>query len=520
MNKRLRFALVILLLAVFGLAAWFEFRSQAPTFRGKRLSTWTSMLDNGYYVDWPDEEQARAAVLHLDTNAIPWLLREIESKERPMEGFQKWQYDHDVLITRFPVAHERRRAAVAAFRVLGHRASPAIPRILEMCASTNGDLRGWAFSAIGAIGDEAVLPTLIHWLSSTNSELQHGAVSALGGFRSAAAPTVPQLVSLLGSNSPSIRLYAIRLLGDIASNPELTVPALINEANLVNGANDPHGFVRRTIFPALAQFGSQAAAAIPVLRQATGDPNHGVRFDAAEALVRVQCEMRDGGIIRGPKDHKLIAMVFTGHEYAEGGTQILTELEKRHAKASFFLTGDFLSNTNHRSLIARMVEAKHYLGPHSDKHLLYCEWDAKRTTRVTREHLITDLEANRWKIEQINERESARYFIPPYEHYNREIVDWVNDRRFTLINFTPGTRSNADYTGEADKNFVSSQAIFDSIVKKEREDPHGLNGFILLLHLGSGPGRKDKFHHRFGELLDYLSGKGYQFVRVDQLLEP
>jgi hypothetical protein len=51
----------------------------------------------------------------------------------------------------------------------------------------------------------------------------------------------------------------------------------------------------------------------------------------------------------------------------------------------------------------------------------------------------------------------------------------------TLINFTPGTRSNADYTGEADTNFVSSQAIFDSIVNKEREDPHGLNGFILLL---------------------------------------
>ena len=90
----------------------------------------------------------------------------------------------------------------------------------------------------------------------------------------------------------------------------------------------------------------------------------------------------------------------------------------------------------------------------------------------------------------------------------------------TLINFTPGTRANADYTGEADKNFVSSQAIFDSIVKREREDPHGLNGFILLLHLGSGPGRADKFHARFGELLDYLGGKGYQFVRVDELLEP
>jgi hypothetical protein len=45
-----------------------------------------------------------------------------------------------------------------------------------------------------------------------------------------------------------------------------------------------------------------------------------------------------------------------------------------------------------------------------------------------------------------------------------------------------------------------------------------LNGFLLLLHLGSGPGRADKFHARFGELLDYLTGKGYQMVRVDELL--
>ena len=47
-----------------------------------------------------------------------------------------------------------------------------------------------------------------------------------------------------------------------------------------------------------------------------------------------------------------------------------------------------------------------------------------------------------------------------------------------------------------------------------------MNGFILLLHVGSGPGRHDKFHDRFGELLDYLDSKGYQFVRVDELLNP
>ena len=115
-------------------------------------------------------------------------------------------------------------------------------------------------------------------------------------------------------------------------------------------------------------------------------------------------------------------------------------------------------------------------------------------------------------------RSSIRFFLPAYEQPNAQIAAWSRELGLTLINYTPGTRSNADYTGEADKNFVSSQKIYDSIINKEKKDPHGLNGFILLLHIGAGPGRTDKFSNRFGQLLDYLSGKGYQFVRVDELL--
>ena len=130
-----------------------------------------------------------------------------------------------------------------------------------------------------------------------------------------------------------------------------------------------------------------------------------------------------------------------------------------------------------------------------------------------------DLESNLKKIERFGvKRPQIRYFLPPYEHYNQEIVDWAKAMGLTVVNFTPGTRSNADYTGEADSNFVSSKVIFDSILRKEQQDPNGLNGFFLLVHIGSGPGRADKFPARFGELLDYLAGKGYGFVRVDELL--
>ena len=49
-----------------------------------------------------------------------------------------------------------------------------------------------------------------------------------------------------------------------------------------------------------------------------------------------------GGIIRGGLQQLKIALVFTGHEYAEGGEVILDALQRRSAKASFFFTGDGL----------------------------------------------------------------------------------------------------------------------------------------------------------------------------------
>jgi peptidoglycan/xylan/chitin deacetylase (PgdA/CDA1 family) len=230
-------------------------------------------------------------------------------------------------------------------------------------------------------------------------------------------------------------------------------------------------------------------------------------------------ETRDGGILRGPTDQKRIALEFTGHEFGEGGGIILDQLKRHHAHASFFLTGDFLRNPEFRSLVRRIIEEGHYIGPHSDKHLLYCSWEAEKKTLVSREEFRLDLEANLRELERFGvHRRSVRYWVPAFEWYNAEIARWSAASGLQLINYTPGTRSNADYTGEADQNFVSSDSILKSILEKEQSDPNGLRGFLLLLHIGAGPGRKDKMHDHLGTLLDMLAARGYRFVRVDELL--
>jgi len=113
----------------------------------------------------------------------------------------------------------------------------------------------------------------------------------------------------------------------------------------------------------------------------------------------------------------------------------------------------------------------------------------------------------------------ATYFLPPYEWYNDSIAGWANDLKLQLVNFTPGTRSNADYTTPDEKNYRSSDEIYTSIINYEHSKPAGLNGFLLLLHIGTDPKRTDKFYHRLPQLIKELKAKGYHFQTVEELLK-
>ena len=150
---------------------------------------------------------------------------------------------------------------------------------------------------------------------------------------------------------------------------------------------------------------------------------------------------------------------------------------------------------------------------------MYADWNDRAKTLITREQFENDLNKNYAAMQSLGiQRSDAKYFLPPYEWYNQTITNWTTTLGLKLINFTPGTRSNADYTTPDDKNYVSSDVILDSIKAYEGKDPAGLNGFILLMHIGAGPKRADKFYERLDPLITWLRSRNYQMVRVDDLL--
>lgn len=232
-------------------------------------------------------------------------------------------------------------------------------------------------------------------------------------------------------------------------------------------------------------------------------------------------QLVQGAFVRADTTQKKLAIIFSADEFGDGAAIITHALKEENVKASFFFTGRFYRNRAFAHAIRQLKADGHYLGAHSDQHPLYADWTKRDSTLITHRAFRRDLRHNYAAMKRFGITASAaRFFLPPYEWYNKEIVRWTAEEKLQLINFTPGTLSNADYTTPDMKNYRSSDTILQSVWDYERQRPSGLNGFMLLLHFGTDPKRTDKLYRRLPELLRFLKTKGYELVRVDQLHFP
>jgi len=140
---------------------------------------------------------------------------------------------------------------------------------------------------------------------------------------------------------------------------------------------------------------------------------------------------------------------------------------------------------------------------------------------VTKDQFRTDLQDNLQLMKQEGIRNRPiQYFIPPYEWWNDSIALWSKEEYCQVVNFTPGTRTNADYTyPQMDDRYVSTESILASLDQFEQSDSFGLNGTMILIHAGTDPRRTDKLYNQLPMLFTKWKKSGYKLVRVDELLK-
>lgn len=218
---------------------------------------------------------------------------------------------------------------------------------------------------------------------------------------------------------------------------------------------------------------------------------------------------QDGGIIRTDPSVKHIDFVFTAADKADGAERIISTLRKYNIKGGFFFTGEFFEM--YPDVVRRLVAEGHYVGSHSYGHLLYAPWGNRDSLLVTKQEFEEDIFKS-YKVLREFGITDAPYFIPPYEHYNATISSWARQLGLQVINYTPGTITNGDYTTPEMKRYFSSKEILSRIWEYERTDPNGLNGHIMLIHFGTDPARTDKFYDKLPGLIRELRRKGYSFT--------
>lgn len=216
-----------------------------------------------------------------------------------------------------------------------------------------------------------------------------------------------------------------------------------------------------------------------------------------------------GGTVRMDTTRKEVYLIFSGDEFGEGVETIEKTLRENSVKGAFFFTGGFAER--YPGKVRLLAEAGHYIGPHSGRHLLYAPWEKRDSLLVTKAEFTQDLALNyRLLADAGADIGKQKVFLPPYEWYNDSISVWSSELGIKLINFTPGVRTNADYTiPSIGEKYHSSEKLEELLFQYEKKK--GLNGALILIHAGTHPERTDKFYDRLGGIIEKLRQLGYSF---------
>jgi hypothetical protein len=165
---------------------WWLLGPSEPVYEGKKLSTWIDELQALTQAEQanPRTPQVRA-VRAIGTNAIPWLLKEMEM--HPNGEAWRWRVKQvlkkQTLISyRLPNPNHLMRAEVG-FRALGELGERAIPAILELV----GKHPDYVPRTLAAVGRPAI-PALQNCLTNTGLS-----TNTLGSFGIVPANTISEV---------------------------------------------------------------------------------------------------------------------------------------------------------------------------------------------------------------------------------------------------------------------------------------------------------------------------------------
>lgn len=181
---------------------------------------------------------------------------------------------------------------------------------------------------------------------------------------------------------------------------------------------------------------------------------------------------------------KLVAITFDDGPGYSKTEKLITELDKRDARVSFFMLGEIANKQ--KELVKKVYDYGHTIGSHT--------YDHKNLRKLGDEQLFFEVNYTNEILSGII-GEDIRFIRPPYGAYNTDILSKIN-MAFILWN-----------VDTLDWKYRNAEKVRDYIVE------HAEDGDIILLH---------DIHATSVDgaimAIDILKNEGYEFVSLDEML--
>jgi len=222
---------------------------------------------------------------------------------------------------------------------------------------------------------------------------------------------------------------------------------------------------------------------------------------------------------QGDYRQKKIAFTFDGGSDDAHTREILEALREQNVRCTLFLTGKFMER--HPDLVKQMLQDGHEIGNHtySHPHLTTYVENHRQETRpeVTFTFLKKQLNRTDSIFHRITGEHLKPYWRAPYGEFNPQILTWAAQIGYLHIHWTRGFDTYDWVTDASSRLYRTPEQIYQNIIGKERSRRTGLNGIIVLMHLGSHRNNNHIFEI-LPELIQAVREKGYSIGTISELL--
>ncbi len=240
---------------------------------------------------------------------------------------------------------------------------------------------------------------------------------------------------------------------------------------------------------------------------------------ASAAVAAAPIETGRFEFTRGPRDLKRIMLTFDGGAEDREAPRIFQILRDEKIRATIFLTGEFIER--YPELVRQAVADGHEIGNHSwsHPHLTTYPFNGRQATLAGQGEpfLREQLRRTAAVFEKTTGKKMAPFWRAPFGESNSEICRWAYGAGFTHVGWSPGLDTLDWVADPGSKLFMTPGQIREKLLARDKP-PEGLNGGIVLMHLGTERHSDVAVPTMLPGLIAELRARGYAFGTASEML--